>query len=456
MKIKPLLIGLGLGITILSGCSDDLNLVGSTIQPGGDKMPVHVDTFQMQAKTLLMDSVYARTTSGLLGEFYDPLYGNVKSDYICQFYCPDGFKFQHEPIDNKIDSIDFKIAYQNGSWVGDSLTPMRAQIYPVIKELERNFFTSFDPAEYCDLQYSLGAQTYTAHDNSVPDSIKNLTDTEGNPYYTPTITIRMPKEFGQKFYDESINNPSTFSSQENFNKFFPGLYVTNTYGSGNILQIDYSTIYIYYRYNVKGSQDQDSTVYARESFSVTKEVLQLNRFENTDLTSLLEDNDSIAYLKTPAGVYTQLVIPAKEIAERVSNRIINNIPLTIKAMPQENWQWALSAPANLLLLPKDSLPTFFQNNKIENGTTAYRAAYSSSSRTYEFSNIANLMQEHINNNPEKDMVLLLVPVERITAQQNSYSQPYTTALNNYLLPSGVKLLKTEDAMKIIVTTTDYK
>ena len=42
MNIKPLLIGLGLGITILSGCSDDLNLVGSTIQPDGDQMPVYV------------------------------------------------------------------------------------------------------------------------------------------------------------------------------------------------------------------------------------------------------------------------------------------------------------------------------------------------------------------------------------------------------------------------------
>lgn len=139
MKIKPLLIGLGLGVTILSGCSDDLNLVGSTIQPDGDKMPVYVDTFQMQATTLLMDSVYARTTNGLLGEFYDPLYGNVKSDYICQFYCPDDFKFKHEPINGQIDSIDFKIMYQNGAWVGDSLAPMRAQIYLVDKELERDF-----------------------------------------------------------------------------------------------------------------------------------------------------------------------------------------------------------------------------------------------------------------------------------------------------------------------------
>ena len=68
------------------------------------------------------------------------------------------------------------------------------------------------------------------------------------------------------------------------------------------------------------------------------------------------------------------------------------------------------------------------------------------------------MQEHIKNNPDKDMVLLLVPVERLTAQSNNYynPQPYTTAINNYLLPSGVKLLKTKEATKIVITTTEYK
>lgn len=459
MNIKPLLIGLGLGITILSGCSDDLNLVGSTIQPDGDKMPVYVDTFQMQATTLRMDSVYARTTSGLLGEFYDPLYGNVKSDYICQFYCPEDFKFKKEPINGQIDSVDFKIIYQNSAWVGDSLAPMRAQIYQVTKELERDFYTNFDPLEYCDMTQSLGMQTYTAYDNSIPDSVRTHKDNSGNYTYTPTITIRMPKEFGQKFYDESIKNPGTFSSQENFNKFFQGIYVTNTYGSGNILQISFSSISIYYKFNMKGSQDQDSTVLTSETFNVTKEVLQLNRFKNTDLNSLLEPSDSIAYLKTPAGVYTQLTIPAQDIVDRIGDRVINNIPLTMKAYPQEEWQWALPAPANLLLLPKDSLPTFFVNNKIEDNKTAFRADYNASSRSYPFGNIANLMQEHIKNNPDKDMVLLLIPVERITAKSNSYygqSQTYTTALNNYLLPSGVKLLKSEDATKIIVTTTEYK
>ena len=97
--------------------------------------------------------------------------------------------------------------YQNGAWVGDSLAPMRAQIYLVDKELERDFYTNFDPLEYCDMQNSLGMQTYTAYDNSVPDSIRNATDSNGDRTFIPTVTIRMPKEFGQKFYDESIKNP---------------------------------------------------------------------------------------------------------------------------------------------------------------------------------------------------------------------------------------------------------
>ena len=47
MKIKHaaalLLLG---GISLFSGCNDDLTLVGSTIQPQGDRNTVYTDTFQ--------------------------------------------------------------------------------------------------------------------------------------------------------------------------------------------------------------------------------------------------------------------------------------------------------------------------------------------------------------------------------------------------------------------------
>ncbi len=61
----------------------------------------------------------------------------------------------------------------------------------------------------------------------------------------------MPTEFGQKFYDETINNPGTFKNQETFNEFSRGLYVTTTFGSGNILSVASSVLKIYYNYAVK-------------------------------------------------------------------------------------------------------------------------------------------------------------------------------------------------------------
>lgn len=52
MKIKLFILGLSLGISILSGCNDDLTQVGTGIQPENDRPLVYADTFYMKAKTL--------------------------------------------------------------------------------------------------------------------------------------------------------------------------------------------------------------------------------------------------------------------------------------------------------------------------------------------------------------------------------------------------------------------
>ena len=38
MKIKLLILGLGLGASILAGCNDDFSSIGTSIQPGDDTM----------------------------------------------------------------------------------------------------------------------------------------------------------------------------------------------------------------------------------------------------------------------------------------------------------------------------------------------------------------------------------------------------------------------------------
>lgn len=458
MKIKLFILGLSLGAAILGGCNDDLNLVGPSIQPDEDKFTVQTDSFQLQASTIAMDSVYAKTTYGLLGEMYDPLFGNLKSDYICQFYCPENYTFKHKPVNGKIDSMDVEILYmyRNTSWIGDSLAPMRAQVYKVTKPLTRDYYTNINPADYSNMQTSLGMQTYTAYDASIPDSVRFAKDINGNYTFAPQVSVRLPKELGQQFYDETVNNPGTFRNQETFNQFFPGFYITNTFGSGNILYVGGTNFNIYYKYAIKGSAGQDSIIKAQERFVVTKEVIQLNRFKNTDMSHLLVPNNDYTYLKTPAGVYTRLVLPAKEISGIVEGRIINEMPFTMKALPQENWQYALTPPPYLLLLPEDSVKTFFEGNQVENNQTSFLSfEYSASTRAYSFGNIANLLTNQLKNAPEKDLVLVTIPVNRQVGTNNYTGEKYTVSLSNYLVPAGVKLNKSMEAMKIKVTSSKF-
>lgn len=306
MKIRHLILGLCVGIIVLGGCDDEWSSVGTSIQEDGDKISVNVDTFRFEASTVRLDSVYARTTSGLLGEIYDPVYGMLKSDYISQFYCPEDFRFAYTPKGGKIDSVEFRIYYT--SWAGDSLVPMRVQVYLIDKPLEKHFYTNVNPADYCNMQKPLGSKAYTAYDRSVPDSVRSAM-VNGEPTFYPQINITLPQELGQKFYDETLNNPTSFDNQEAFNRFFPGLYVTNTFGSGNVINVDLSYLHIYYSCIIEGSAGQDSLVSRMEKFNVTQEVIQLNRFQHTDMSNLLQPDEDFTYLKTPAGVSTRIVIP---------------------------------------------------------------------------------------------------------------------------------------------------
>ena len=207
-------------------CDDDMKLVGSTIQPPGDKTTTFIDSFQVKAKTVYLDSLYAKTTQALLGEFVDPLFGKMSAEYMCQFYCQDNFKFKHTPIGGRIDSVDFKLAYEYG-WVGDSLAPMQAEVYKITSPLTEDYYvTKLDPKKYCDMSVLMGKKSYTAYDQTVPDSIRNLTDASGNYTFVPNVTVPFPREFGQQLYDATLQEPEHFRNQEAFNNYFPGLYIT--------------------------------------------------------------------------------------------------------------------------------------------------------------------------------------------------------------------------------------
>ena len=455
MKFK--LLVLALAASIWAGCNDDISSVGISIQPDNDTIAVYTDTFRLEATTIQMDSIYARTTRAQLGELYDPLYGYLKADFLCQFYCPEDFEFEYEPYEGIIDSVDFKIyyyssSYANGAWVGDSLCPMRAEVYQVTSPLDRHFYTNCDPSDYCDMSISLGSQAYTAYNNTISDSLREE-DT-----FRPHVRVKLPTSLGEKFYNESISNPEYFQDQESFNEYFPGVYVTTTYGSGNILSVSSSALNIYYNYVVTGSEGQDSLVQTVESFSSTKEVIQLNRFKNSEMDDLLEENDEYAYIKTPAGICLRLKVPTAEISETMGDRIINDFPVELRCMPQEDLEFTLEPAPYMLILPEDSVKAFFEEGQINDEVTSYLSEeYDTSTRTYSFSNMANVIKTQLDNAPDEDLYLLAIPVnwEYTTTTYYYYYYTTTTAITHYMSPSGVTVRTGDKFMKVGITSCEY-
>lgn len=450
---------------IFSSCNDDLNSIGGTIQPNEDGFEMFTDTFQIVASTIKVDSVYARTSSSLLGQLYDPLYGNLESDFLCQFYIQDNFKFSREPLNGVIDSMAFVMYYD--TWVGDSITPMKASLYLVDHPLDKIRYTNINPKDYCSMTTLLGEKTYTARDMTVHDTIWYAKDKDtGLLTYSKNVTIPMSRELGQEIYDKSKNNSPEFQNQESFNKFFPGVYVTTSFGQGNILDIAGSRMIIYYqtRDTVKNNAlDGDSIIFKtyREFFNTTKDVIQLNRIKNAGIDELVRDRDDYSFIKSPAGVFTRLVLPGKDMAKVLDGRHVNNMQITLKVTDQEKWNFALPAPTHLLIIAEDSLTNYFEENRFTpagtNGIVSddYSTSEGGQLRKFTFSNLSYLIKEHVKNSPDTDLRLLVIPVNA-HIQTSSSNQAYVAAVESYLKPSGVKIRKDPEHMRVVITSSKFK
>lgn len=469
-----LISGAGL---LLSSCNSDITMVGTTILPPEDIISVYTDTFMLTSSTVRLDSVFAKTSDCLLGEIYDPEYGLIKSDFLCQFYCMEGFQFSPAPYQGKIDSLSLFIMYLRDSWYGDSLVPMQATAYPIVKPLKRNFYSNDNPEAYCDMEHPYGTTSYTARDAGISDSIFNLSSDDYN-YYSPHIRIALPLELGQRFYEETVSNPSSFASQNAFNEFFPGVYITTTYGSGNMIKThgDYIVLRMWYRYMGVGSYEQDTVINTYQDFYVTKEVVQINRFKNSNTDKLVNAPVGTSYVKSPAGVCTRLTVPTVEIAKKidVEDRFINDFTLKLKFYPKDEWDYAYNPPQYLLILPEDSVKQFFEEERLENDVTSFisydglnytskyytQAGYCTSNYTYYFGNISAMLKEHIANAPDKDLHLLAIPVTRTSASSSSSyystSSYYTTGISHSFYLSGAKLHAEEEYMKVAVLSSKFE
>ena len=439
---------------ILSSCDDTTNEIGSSLIHDMDNLDVSTDTFKVSSRTLVADSVYSRSTYGYLGSIRDPETGNViTGNFMTQFYTLEEYANAFPAIDSIASRIDGKIIADSceirlffSNFYGDSLSTMKVTAHEMGKPMLENqrYYSNFDPKKEGYLRqggikkekvYTLADQSVskaTRYSDSYTSNIRiplndAYTDKDGNQY----------NNYGSYIINSMYKDKSNFSDQLKFIKnVVPGFYFESTGGIGSMAYIFTSKLIVYFRV-----LSEDSVYNALIEFGGTEEVLQTTKIENNDayLQTLAADN-SCTYLKTPAGLFTELTLPVDDILRGHDTDSLSAAKLVIPRINDSSQSdYNLPAPSQLLLIPKDSLYTFFENNRIINNRTSYLASSPSTTgnNTYLYSNIATLISAMNKNRQSVNWnKVVLVPVDVTTSSSIVVKVSHSMELSSTRLVGG--------------------
>ena len=162
--------------------------------------------------------------------------------------------------------------------------------------------------------------------------------------------------------------------------------------------------------------------------------------------------DSATYVTSPAGYFTEIDIPVGKIAKErnsfdADKRFVNGISLNVQAYKPVADIFYSTPPSYMLLVRRDKMNEFFEQNSIPDSKESFAASYASDSTSgywrYNFGNINRLVieyvkKEHGDNYDEvpEDAVIKMAMLP-VSATVNSYG--YFTKMTNFFSPSGVVL-----------------
>lgn len=455
------LAAVAMGAFVFAACNDNASKVGFTTQPKDEVLTAKADTFLLSAQTVEVPSIYSRSTYTLLGQLSDPLFGDLRSSYVTRLRHAPGFKFAHEPEGKKIDSAFVEISYS--SWAGDSTLWAKASIYEVTKPLPDSHYSG-DIRSYLQGAKHLGSGSYKA-ENKTGDHF---------------IYIPVDKAIGQRFYDASVQHPEYFESQKAFEEnLLRGIYVESSTGSGCMLSVYSTALLIYYTYTVNGKTADgkaDSVIHRRASyrFANTNQLYLSQQFDHANRDELLKPNSKYSFITSPLGLATELTLTKEDLNRVVrsgwspkTKRLFNEAKLTLPVDIPADGRTVLQPPKYLLLLPADSVKTFFetgQSHLTQPDVAFLSSEYSILSREYNFSNISKLITQHIENHKsqtsssieiKQPLRLLLVPVSLEGGKSGSSSSD-VTGVAHYLFPSGVRIKLDNGKIRLGIVHTTYE
>ena len=424
MKNLKGIIALCLGLMLMTAaCDDDASSIGSSLI--NDQVEIVVDSaYSLSGRPVLSSRLQSRTTLQLLGEIEAEGYGRFHSDFVTQFMPGEVMDFTGVDAES-IDSCHLVMRMPKAAAVGDSVTPMGLTVYRLKEQLQVPIYSDYDPAGKYDTN-PLGSTFYTL--TTQPG------DTTKSRFLNANVHVDLGKDFAVELMEKYRESPQTFATPDAFAQWFPGVYVTTTFGSGRVAQIDSTVITMYYRQRVKldeGSATERDTLYNRSAsyLAVTPEIISNNDFAYRIAESL--KGGALAgepILVAPVGYDVEITFPTRKIIDSYNANagklaVINSLSFTLPVEEIDN-DYGLTPPPYVLMVKTSEKDNFFLKSRLPDNITSFYAAYDAYSHSYVFSDMRQYilsMLEKGEGITEEDMSFTIVPVTIAFEQASSYN-----------------------------------
>lgn len=382
-------------------CNTDTGSLGYSAVPENDYVETFSDEFYATSKTVIApDSLISKTQTTYLGCYTDPTANTqIKADFLTQFNCRINFEFPDSVYGiDRFSFPDWFVAQMEGksvfktrlvfyytTYFGDPQSPITFNVRELNRAIDGSnpIYQGFNPKEFCDtLAAPLGTFTVSSQDYNVSDSIRDLST------YYPTITVALPDSISEKivkhYYSE--DGKKDFADAWTFiNKICPGYYIEYLDGEG--LMFCFDRVVLEIGFNYLNSNGELETAYAE--FPGNNEVMQVNKFYNTNLEQFTKDSTA-TYLKSPFGLMTEITLPIDEMLG--TDTILNEAKIIFNCYADTDpYNTQISKPGYILLMQKNSLCEYFNSSASLDNTKMFYAAYDSKFNNYIFNNITSLI-----------------------------------------------------------------
>ena len=442
MKILRLLTVLVIAALTFAACDDTTEEIGGSITNKIDNINISDSAFNVTTKSIVAGAVLSRNNTGLIGNMKDPETGNyVKGDYMTQLsvlptFSVDTLDYIKQANKGSIEADSCYLLVSYNASYGDTIAPMKVTAYEMTKPMAE------DQEYYSD--YDAFKKGWVSENNQHWSSNYNLSNTSDVKNFKIYLNKEYKKggktykNFGSYIMQTYAEHPEYFKTNYKFlHNVCPGFYIKNVGGTGNMAKI-WNTELIFYWKRQKtikakdGVTDSTAVGIGYNRFDGTEEVLQLNKIENdTKSMEKLASQEKWTYLKSPAGIFTEVTLPIDDIMKGHEKDTLNTATISFPRLnnADEDNPYNFATPSTILMVQKDSLKSFFEKSKLADSRTSYTASYSSTGtykNAYTFQNIANLVSAMYKNKGKGKNwnKVVLVPVNVITTTQG-----YTTVIS---------------------------